>query len=289
MKLQSLLCFLLLWIGTAITSFAQWPMTFEDNLMFTQVGLRHNGQQRQVRALIDTGCSFCVIDSTYAVDSLGIDITTCHAKNVNPDSVHVLETHLAHVVFCGIPYEKIRCCITDMKGLDLGKTFNFIIGANILKQNTWLFNLRSQTIHPFSIKDKHENFEVLRWKSHQQMRGISYDFIMLKGKVCGKKLYFEFDTGRNSEAFPSSCGIAGNDTVTTSFAMLGHPRTERLETMLRQEPIQIGKQLYVLDFYFDSTFPHGALSLEFMHQRSFALDYKHRKLYIQKESGSEIE
>lgn len=47
------------------------PLYADESYLYTQVRLSHGDRERTVRALIDTGCSFCVIDSTFAVDSCG--------------------------------------------------------------------------------------------------------------------------------------------------------------------------------------------------------------------------
>ena len=49
------------------------PLYADQSYLYTPVRLSHGDRERTVRALIDTGCSFCVIDSTFAIDSCGWD------------------------------------------------------------------------------------------------------------------------------------------------------------------------------------------------------------------------
>ena len=49
------------------------PLYADQSYLYTPVRLSHGDLERTVRALIDTGCSFCVIDSTFAIDSCGWD------------------------------------------------------------------------------------------------------------------------------------------------------------------------------------------------------------------------
>ena len=41
---------------------------FVESWIYSEVSLSRGAQTQSVRSLVDTGCSFCVIDSAYATD-----------------------------------------------------------------------------------------------------------------------------------------------------------------------------------------------------------------------------
>ena len=71
---------LLLMLALALLSLNAWSqakITMKGDWMYTDVALSNGGSVHNVPGLIDTGCSVCIIDSTYAVDS-------CHIKAQRP-------------------------------------------------------------------------------------------------------------------------------------------------------------------------------------------------------------
>jgi len=63
----------------ALTVNAQSTLIANGHLLFTRVRVTHNQQTRDVLALIDTGASVNLIDSTFAVDSFQINSTNSNA------------------------------------------------------------------------------------------------------------------------------------------------------------------------------------------------------------------
>ena len=53
----------------AVMVMAQSPITIKYNLLFADVSVFNSGLRCTSQAMIDTGSSVCIIDSTYAVDS----------------------------------------------------------------------------------------------------------------------------------------------------------------------------------------------------------------------------
>ena len=67
-------CFLHLVVGLlvcfqATSVIAQSQITIKYHLMFADVSVFNSGLRCTSQAMIDTGASVCIIDSTYAVDS----------------------------------------------------------------------------------------------------------------------------------------------------------------------------------------------------------------------------
>lgn len=74
---------LLLMLTLALLSLNAWSqskITMKGDWMYTDVALSDGGSVHNVPGLVDTGCSVCIIDSTYAVDS-------CHIKDLKGDKI----------------------------------------------------------------------------------------------------------------------------------------------------------------------------------------------------------
>ena len=64
----------------SLNAWGQSTITMKGDWMFTDVTLSDGGSTHKVPGLIDTGCSVCIMDSTYAVDS-------CHIKDLRGDKM----------------------------------------------------------------------------------------------------------------------------------------------------------------------------------------------------------
>ena len=56
-------------IVSVLSSAAQIPITFKNNWMYVDASLSYGGNNIPVQAMIDTGCTYCVIDSAFAATS----------------------------------------------------------------------------------------------------------------------------------------------------------------------------------------------------------------------------
>ena len=56
-------------IVSILSSTAQIPITSKNNWMYVDASFSYGDKSFPISAMIDTGCTYCVIDSTFAVDS----------------------------------------------------------------------------------------------------------------------------------------------------------------------------------------------------------------------------
>ena len=66
---------------------AQNVLTIKGNFMYTDVSLANKGHLCNVNSLIDTGCSLCIVDSAFAVDSCGVKAGEAKVMYVNDDII----------------------------------------------------------------------------------------------------------------------------------------------------------------------------------------------------------
>ena len=97
------------------------------------------------------------------------------------------------IVFCETIFEKVLCVVTDLKGIYKHYAPSFIVGANILKNNSWFFDLKNGLIKlelPQST-----NKMSIKWKNHEDYHDVAKDYIVFDGSIKGQKTRFIFDTG----------------------------------------------------------------------------------------------
>ena len=95
------------------------PLFPEGAYWYTPLRLSQGERKLAVSSLIDTGCSFCVVDSTFAVDSCrlsGAALTTSYTRAANGDRVKVHTCVLDRVDFCGTTFLDVKCLVVDLKG-----------------------------------------------------------------------------------------------------------------------------------------------------------------------------
>ena len=56
-------------IISVLSAAAQVPITIKNNWMYVDASLSYGGKNTPVQAMIDTGCTYCVIDSAFAATS----------------------------------------------------------------------------------------------------------------------------------------------------------------------------------------------------------------------------
>lgn len=160
------------------------PLYADQSYLYTPVRLSHGDRERTVRALIDTGCSFCVIDSTFAIDSCGWDsvaLAPLHTRAASGARVPVHSVVLERVDFCGTTFIAVKCLVVDLKGKFLTYAPNFIIGENLLSAQPLCFDAPNGRL---TLGDSPgENAKVLRWQTRESGDGTFTEGIFLKGRV----------------------------------------------------------------------------------------------------------
>ena len=166
---------------------------FDGSWIYTQLNIQKNNINISCKALVDTGCSFCTIDSTYLVSNFNVK-----AKDFNNTDImnykwikHSIK--IDSIFLCGNTFKNVFCIVIDLKKIFNKYAPDFIVGANLLSRRIWEFNMQKSEL---ILCDKEtKKGTVLRWKSHDNYKDISLGFIVFEGKIEGKKNRFVFDTG----------------------------------------------------------------------------------------------
>ena len=64
------------------TASSQSKLVFRDKFMYSDTQIFHAKKEFTISSLIDTGCSLCILDSIFAIDSCGIKENTLETKNI---------------------------------------------------------------------------------------------------------------------------------------------------------------------------------------------------------------
>ena len=257
------------------------PLYADESYLYTPVRLSHSDRARTVRALIDTGCSFCVIDSTFAVDSCCWDrvaLASLHTRVASGARVPVHTGMLGRVDFCGMTFIGVKCLVIDLKGKLLTYAPNFIIGENLLSSQPLCFDWPHRRL---TVGDTPgENAAVLRWQTRESSDGTFTKGIFLKGRIGGKKVRFFLDSGSrynkvNAPLLPDA-----------TREMIDLPQgdiSRRLQVLrvpvCRAVEMQVGDYRTRLNFVLTDR-PDPVLNFDFLRNTVFVLDYDRREIRI---------
>ena len=240
------------------------PLYADESYLYTPVRLSHGDRERTVRALIDTGCSFCVIDSTFAIDSCGWD------------RVHT--GVLGRVDFCGTTFIAVKCLVIDLKGKFLHYAPNFIIGENLLSAQPLCFDAPNGRLTLGDALGK--NAAVLRWQTRESSDGTFTEGIFLKGRVGGKKVRIFLDSGsRYNKVNAALLPDAPRETMELPQGDISRRLEVQQVPVCRDVETRVGDRTTRLNFVLTDR-PDAVLNFDFLRNTIFVLDYDRREIRI---------
>lgn len=246
------------------------------SFMYTGIELHHSQKGFQTRALIDTGTSLSVVDSTYAVDTLLISPTAFKTIVVNGD-VQTYRTEIDTLNFCGQIYTGVHCLVINLIKRYHQYAPSFIVGADILRREAWKFNTKEHTIEKAGVA--HQKGKILKWKDHQDLPKANWLSINLEAKVNGKKVLFLFDTGARMSHLPISCGLQATKRIQREAASLNKSLTLEETDVYEGVLLNLQKQSYLVDFLATPS-DIGLLNIEFLQGKAFILNYQKKRIVI---------
>ena len=257
---------------------SQAGLVFKDKFMYSNAQIFHDRSEHIVSSLIDTGSSLCIIDSIFAIDSCGINESALETIYVNQNRTKLSIAVIDSVSFCGKKYTKIPCLIADLSGIYQKYAPKFIIGANILKQGAWRFDMESKLIEPYDYNKKTKGV-VYKWKNHNSYSDVAVDYIILEGKVGKKNTRFIFDTGSKNNKLQSGIYDGPIELIQKESADIGNKLSVKTEKLCRDIKFEIGKKVFVLDFIIGNK-NLSVLNIEFLQGHSFILNYPKQILVV---------
>ena len=264
----------------SLTAWGQSKITMRNNMMYTDVTLSDGGASHHVPGMIDTGCSVCMIDSTYAVDS-------CHITDVKGDkmmdntagkSIKTSYVYLDSISFAQTTYTHVWCFIVDLAGKLKQFAPKFIIGGDILKRAPWCFDLKEYKLQRLKNVPAHVG-TAIRWKKYAD---TGLNIIYLKGKIAGKKTRIHFDTGARFNAVLPTSELTPTAYIEIPGADIAEALTTKTVGQCKNIPVEISDYRFKVDFIkpTDDGSEEPRLNASFLMGKKWVLDYEHRQLLI---------
>lgn len=257
------------------------PLYADQSYLYTPVRLSHGDRERTVRALMDTGSSFCVIDSTFAVDSCGWDraaLAPLHTRATSGARVPVHSGVLERVDFCGTTFIAVKCLVVDLKGKLLTYAPNFIIGENLLSAQSLCFDWPHRRLSVDEALGK--NAAVLCWQTRESRDGTFTKGIFLKGRVGGKKVRIFLDSGsRYNKVNAALLPDAPRETMELPQADISRRLEVQQVPVCRDVETRVGDRTTCLNFVLTDR-PDAVLNFDFLRDTVFVLDYDRREIRI---------
>ena len=264
----------------SLTAWGQSKITMRNNMMYTDVTLSDGGASHHVPGMIDTGCSVCMIDSTYAVDS-------CHITDVKGDkmmdntagkSIKSSYVYLDSISFAQTTYTHVWCFIVDLAGKLKQFAPKFIIGGDILKRDPWCFDLKEYKLQRLKNVPAHVG-TAIRWKKYAD---TGLNIIYFKGKIAGKKTRIHFDTGARFNAVLPTSELTPTAYIEIPGADIAEALTIQTVGQCKDIPVEISDYSFKVDFIKPKkdVSEEPRLNTSFLMGKKWVLDYEHQQLLI---------
>ena len=248
--------------------------------MYTDVTLSDGGASHHVPGMIDTGCSVCMIDSTYAVDS-------CHITDIKGDkmmddtdgkSIKSAYVYLDSINFAETTYTHVWCFIVDLAGKLKQFAPKFIIGGDILKRAPWCFDLKEYKLQRLKNVPAHVG-TAIRWKKYAD---TGLNIIYFKGKIAGKKTRIHFDTGSWNNNVLSTSELIPTTYVVLPSASIANELMYKKIGLCKDIPVEISDYHFKIDFYKPTTSHSDTprINSSFLMGKKWVLDYGYQQLLI---------
>ena len=264
-------------IISALSVAAQVPITMKGYWISVGSSFSYEGRTFPVNAMIDTGFTYCAIDSTFAADSCGIIID--NEKEVyNTDLQNkVRYITLSSLQLSGKSYEKLYCFILDFRGKFKEYAPKFIIGANVLKQELWEFDLKNFMLSPQATSTNSKPIYI-PWKNYNKKDSPFLDAILISAIIDKKKGLYLFDLGSRFNEVSTQIGFIPTEYKLIERASLSKAlslqETGFLEDEVDVSGIKYKTKLVVTDENI------GTLNADFLQGTRFILNYKKKRLEV---------
>ena len=262
-------------IVSILSSAAQIPITSKNNWMYVDAMLSSKEKNVHTSAIIDTGCTYCVIDSTFAANlQLSTIDTVFISYSTQKPPVSASRVNLPQLAIGEKVYDNVLCVIVDLQGKFKEYAPSFIIGADIMSRDLWNIDLKNNVLS--FLTELPQQKQKIKWASR---KAIFPNDIILKAEVNGKKGYFFFDTGSRRNELPQSLGIAATKTQQEQTANIAESLSIKELQVVEQAQLKVGFIDKVIDMFLTPE-KQGCLNAQFLWDKSIVLDYKNKCIFI---------
>ena len=243
--------------------------------MYVDAMLSSKEKNVHTSAIIDTGCTYCVIDSTFAADlQLSTIDTVFISYSTQKPPVSASRVNLPQLAIGEKMYNNVLCVIVDLQGKFKEYAPSFIIGADIISRDLWNIDLKNSVLS--FLTELPQQKQKIKWASR---KAIFPNDIILKAEVNGKKGYFFFDAGSRRNELPQSLGIAATKTQQEQTANIAESLSIKELQVVEQAQLKVGFIDKVIDMFFTPE-KQGYLNAQFLWDKSIVLDYKNKCIFI---------
>ena len=259
---------------------AQSQLTIKYHLLFADVSVFNSGLCLTSQAMIDTGSSACIIDSTYAVDSCQVkgERVNATAGNTRGKEINTSYVYVDSIAFGGVVYTKVRCYLVDLVGKLQQFAPKFVVGGEILKNDLWCYDLKENTLQRYTTTPDNV-VATIKWKRYADS---ALNHIYFEGKIGGKKTRILFDTGATRNSLTSDFDLTPTEKIKIQSANFADKFTQKEVGLCKNISVELSKYNFNLDFIKDkgdgSKYPR--INADFLQGKKWMLDYKRRRLLI---------
>lgn len=251
----------------------------DDSWMYTELKIQQNDINNTCKALIDTGCSFCTVDSSYLVNNFNVVAESLERTNVIDAKKNCFSVKINSISFCGKNFKDVFCIVLDLKSIFRQYAPDFIIGANVLHKHSWKFNIKDSIL---SICDKNKGKGIiLKWKSHDDYKDINLGYVVFEGKVGGKNNRFVFDTGSKECKLQKDLYSGEKEIITKESADIYQSFAIIKKELFKDVCFDIANYSFSANFINGHAHGNfGFLNISFLKGKSFILNYPKKTFTI---------
>ena len=229
---------------------------------------------------VSTTLTHCLMDSTYAVNVLKVDVAHLKSAVMNKKEGGYYSLQLDSLNFCGETYRNVIFVVMEMQQQFKGKVPDVVLGNSILSHRAWHVDLQRHTFTPCS-PDRY--YGKIRLKCSIG-KGVEdgYGYVFLKASVRGRKVRMQFSLSKGQHILPHGEYDFPSQPLTREGGSFNRPLSLETLPLYKDVPTQIGEFSFVTDYKlgYPGEDKVGTLFLDAFEGKSFVLNYKKKVIEI---------
>ena len=227
---------------------------------------------------VSTTSTHCLMDSTYAVNVLKVDVAHLKSAVINNKEGGYYSLQLDSLNFCGETYRNVMFFVMEMQQKFKGKVPDVVLGNSILSHRAWHVDLQRHTFTPCS-PDRY--YGKIRLKCSIG-KGLDYGYIFRKAKVGGRKVRIQFSLTKGQHILPHGVYDFPSQPLTREGGSFDRPLSLETLPLYKDVPTQIGDFHFVADYRlgYPGEDKEGTLYIDALEGKSFVLNYPKKVIEI---------
>ena len=227
---------------------------------------------------ISSTLTHCLMDSTYAVNVLKVDIAQLKPAVVNKKEGGYYSLRLDSLNFCGETHRNVMFIVMEMQQQFKGKLPDVVLGNSILNHRAWHVDLQRHTFTPCSPD---QYYGKIRLKCSIG-KGVKYGYVFLKAKVGGRKVRMQFSLCKGQHILPHGDYGFPWQSQTREGGSFDRPLSLETVPLYKDVATQIGDFHFVADYRlgYPGEDKESILYLDALEGKSFVLNYPKKMIEI---------